>query len=47
MDFIKVIFIFINYFHLIKSAHVSFKNECGPFAGLEDSILTFKLQLIK
>ena len=39
MDFIKVIFIFINYFHLIKSAHVSFKNECGPFAGLEDSIL--------
>ena len=39
MDFIKVILIFINYFHLIKSAEVSFKNDCGPFNGLEDPIL--------
>ena len=39
MDFIKVLLIFINYFHLIKSSHASFKNDCGPFNGLESSIL--------
>ena len=39
MDFIKVILIFINYFTLIKSSQVSFKNDCGPFNGLENSIL--------
>ena len=39
MDFIKLILIFINYFHLIKSSHASFKNDCGPFNGLESSIL--------
>ena len=39
MDFIKLILIFINYFHLIKSSHASFKNDCGPFIGSENSIL--------
>ena len=39
MDFIKLILIFINYFHLIKSSHASFKNDCGPFIGSESSIL--------
>ena len=39
MDFIKVILIFINYFYLTKSSQVSFKNDCGPFQGLENPIL--------
>ena len=39
MDFIKLILIFINYFHLIKSSHASFKNDCGPYIGSESSIL--------
>ena len=39
MELIKVIFIFINFFHLINTAHNSFKNECGPYKGLDDTIL--------
>ena len=39
MELLKRILIFINYFGLIISSHNSFKNECGPYKGLEDSIL--------
>ena len=39
MKLIAIIFILINYFHLIKSIHNSFKNECGPYQGLDDTIL--------
>ena len=39
MELLKVIFLLINYFYLIKSTHNSFKNECGPYQGLDDSIL--------
>ena len=39
MELIKVIFIITNFFHFIKSSHNSFKNECGPYKGLEDTVL--------
>ena len=39
MDLIKLLLLLINFFHFIKSAHNSFKNECGPYKGLEDSFL--------
>ena len=39
MELLKLLVIIINYFHFINSAHNSFKNECGPFQGLENSFL--------
>ena len=39
MELIKLIFIITNFFHFIKSSHNSFKNECGPYKGLEDTVL--------
>ena len=38
MILIKII-LALNFFLLIKSTHNSFKNECGPYQGLENSIL--------
>ena len=39
MEIIKILLIISNYFYLIKSSHDSFKNECGPYTGLENEVL--------
>ena len=39
MELIMELFLFINFFCIIISSHDSFKNECGPYQGLEDTIL--------
>ena len=39
MGIIKLI-LFLSYFeNLVKSSHNSFKNECGPYTGLEDEVI--------
>ena len=43
MEILFLIVIFINLFFLINASHDSFINECGPYQGLEDNILTFEI----
>ena len=38
MLYIKI-FLLLYFLELIKSAHDSFKNECGPYVGLEDEVI--------
>ena len=39
MKIIKLIVFFQYCLNLIKSSHNSFKNECGPYTGLEDEVI--------
>ena len=39
MKIIKIFLIISNFFNLIKASHDSFKNECGPYTGLEDEVM--------
>ena len=39
MKIIKLIIFMQFFFNLIASSHNSFKNECGPYDGLEDEVI--------
>ena len=39
MGTIKLVLLLLYLVNLIKSTHNSFKNECGPYTGLEDEVI--------